>query len=80
MKKAKLMLSVLTIMNILSLIFAFKMKDFSSLIIYTGKLKSGSCITKVEGVAILKGIPNAAASTAPVTKNCPDVFTVAIGD
>lgn len=80
MKKAKLMIAFITSVAFLSVIFAFKVQDFSSHFIYTGKLHSGSCTTKVKGAAIMSGTPNVAASTISVSKNCPDVFTVAIAD
>ena len=81
MKKAKLSFSILVITTILAIAFAFKIDDrFSSHFIYTGKLRSGSCTTKVKGAALMSGTPNVAASTISVTKGCPDVFTVAIDD
>jgi hypothetical protein len=80
MNKAKLMISFLAIGAILTITFAFKAQYFSSHFIYTGKLGSGSCTTKVKGAAIMSGSPNVAASTVSVTKGCPDVFTIAIDD
>lgn len=80
MKKAKLMFMILSIGAVLSIAFAFKVQNFSSHLIYTGKLHSGSCTTKLKGAAIMGGSPVVAGSTKAVTKGCPDVFTVAIDD
>lgn len=80
MKTAKSMLIILLGAGILSFVFAFKAQKFSAHFVYTGKLRSGSCTTKVKGAAIMSGTPNVAASTISVSKNCPDVFTVAIND
>jgi len=80
MKKAKLMITFLGIIALTAITFSFKVQRFSSHYIYTGKLHSGSCTTKVKGAAIMSGAPNIAASTVSVTKGCSDVFTVAIDD
>lgn len=80
MKKARIMVIALGFVALLATSFAFRVKMFSSHFIFTGKLHSGACTTKLKGAAIMSGSPVVAASTVSITKGCPDVFTVAIND
>lgn len=80
MKKAKLMLTAITIFAVIGTAFAFKANNFSSHYVYTGTKGSKSCTTKVTGTAIMSGTPNVAASTVSLTTGCPDAFTVKISD
>jgi hypothetical protein len=80
MSKAKFALIFVMVIGIIGLLAAFKVSRFSSHFIYTGKLNTGVCTTKVKGAAIMNGTPNAAASTIQKTKDCPNAFTVTISD
>ena len=80
MKKAKIMLSALSIMGVLAVAFAFKTAKFETHFIYTGTKGTGSCTILKEGAAISNGTAAVAASTASVSSGCPDVFTVTVTD
>jgi len=75
MKKAKVMLVILSILAIIGIASAFKVQKTVRHVLYTGQLGSGSCTQKVNGAVIAPGIPNVAASVSPTTSGCPDVFT-----
>ena len=75
MKKANLMVTLLGIIAILAIAFAFKVENSSLHFIYTGVLHSRVCTIKTLGAVIQPGTPVVAASTVPLTTNCPDEFT-----
>jgi len=80
MKRAKMMLSALAIVGVLSGAFAFKAQSFSTKVIFTGAYdgvhSTGACTTRVTG----KTITNLAgatvyASTQSLNSGCASTFT-----
>jgi hypothetical protein len=80
MRYSKQSYFILVIVAAIGIVMAFKAERFSKHFIYTGKLKSGVCTTKVKGSAIMGGTPNVAASTVALKSGCPDAFTVSVSD
>lgn len=84
MKKAKLMLSALAILAVVSTAFAFKANRFTTHLVYTGAYdgtnSTGSCTTTDFGTAISNGTPAVYASTVSTSSGCPYVYTVAVTD
>ena len=84
MKKAKVMLSALAILAVVSTAFAFKANRYTTHFIYTGALNGtltiGSCTTEADGRAISNGTPTVYASLSSNSTTCPAVFTTGIND
>jgi hypothetical protein len=72
MINAKIMLTTLSIVAIIALSFALKIKKRNTHILYTGPLHSGICTTRVAGNVIITGTPQCAASTTSLLSGCPD--------
>jgi hypothetical protein len=75
MIKAKIMLFIITVAATLGIGLAFKTNTRANHFLYTGVINSGVCLTRVEGRVIARGIPNCAASTVPLSSNCPNEYT-----
>jgi hypothetical protein len=81
MKKAKLMLSAIGVLAILSTTFAFKRDSFINHFIYTGPINGGTaCQTKTNGAAIWSGTPNVRASTVSLASGCPEECYTTVSD
>jgi hypothetical protein len=80
MKKAKLMLSAIAVVTVVSSAFAFKARTFDNHVIFTGALGKGVCQTRTTAAEIATGTANVAASTTSLATTCPDAFTQAVID
>jgi hypothetical protein len=85
MKKARLMLSILCVLAVLSTAFAFTANKYANHFIYTGAIvqpnNATSCLTKVNGAAITGGCtPSVRASTVPLSSGCPAECTTTVSD
>ena len=83
MKKAKMMLTAITIFAVVGGAFAFKAKSASSLTIFTGTTvgTGSSCTNELHGATIgASSNPKVRASTVSLSTNCPITSTVAAQD
>lgn len=79
MKKAKMMLSAIAIVGVVSATFAFKSNKYIVHSIFTGPLTGSTfCTVPVQGEAISNGTPTVRASLTSLSSNCPQVFTTLV--